>query len=200
MRARIEIECETQEELEQVTARLSSGVWVSDPVQLPLFDDKAPPEPQKAPPQSTGQGDEGLPPVTPSVMAKAKELGVDGRLADIPRSGKNGRMTQGDVIEFAKLHGAGAAPPPETEPEPAPESDPFDEEDPFNEGATAGPKIPATVKDLQDAFRELDKVRGTQTVLDILARFGVKKIHQIPEAQWGDVVGMINAAKEGVVI
>ena len=207
MRARIEIECESQEEIELLTARLSKGVWVSDPVQLPLFGGQEPPKaPPKAPPESTGSEGE-PPPVTPSVMAKAKELGVDGRLAEIPRTGKNGRMTQGDVIEFAKLHGAGTAPPPPPErqqspppPPPEPDSDPFDEEDPFGESASAGPNIPTTVEQLQDVFKALDKVKGTQPVLDILARLGVKKIHQIPQSMWGDAVGMCNAAMAGVVV
>ena len=125
----------------------------------------------------------------------------------ITRTGKDGRMTQGDVKAYVAGRMILLAPDPAPAAEEPAESAPAAEAD----EATPAPVIveddntPAkvtTLDDVRNALKSLYEASedGRTTCLDLLSRFGVKKVGELPEAQYANFIRRATGALNGEAI
>lgn len=107
----------------------------------------------------------------------------------IPRTGKGGRLTKGDVRKYAKSR---------PEPEPSEPELPGDT-DPNPELARSGDGIKqvdgeATLGEVKEALKALHKAKGLAQARALLQRFGVERISELKEDKYASFVAMSNEA------
>lgn len=135
---------------------------------------------------------------------------------EIEGTGKFGKLLVSDVHEFIKARqkrkeDETEAPAPEVidkapaEPEPDPDFDEPEKEAPEKPVAkTSAPapadtptKRPITLDGCRDALKEVNAKDGLQACLDVLSRFGVRRVSEVPEARYEDFLKMCDSVLAG---
>lgn len=111
---------------------------------------------------------------TPAVKRALEEAGIpESEWGNIPRSGKNGRMTQGDVKKYAASR-------PVTTPTPAVKQ---------GESAPAqNSQETPTIDDCRSALKEVNDKRGMNHCLGLLRRFGCARVGELKKEQHAEFV------------
>jgi len=110
-------------------------------------------------------------PPTPAVKKLIDAAEVDWR--DIPGTGKEGRITQQDVNKYIRLN---LTPPAEqADPPVVPDS-----------GEAEG--APPAITEVRDALKALNGSKGMSACLEVLAKFGVKKIGELAEKDYANFI------------
>lgn len=115
------------------------------------------------------------PALTPAVVKVAQELGVsEDSWAAIPGTGKDGRITQGDVKKFAAAH-AGKAPALTELPGVAPDS----------EHSGDSETVQPTLENARAALKELNTAKGMPVCIALLKEFKVPKVGDLAPPYFG---------------
>lgn len=135
------------------------------------------------------------PRISAAVQALLDQHGVP---ADkVTGTGKNGRITQKDVLAclrtWVRKEPASAAPPP-----PAPPSEePGGVSDEGEATPPAGDGTEVTKDAARDALAALNEAKGMNACLDVLSRFGVKRLGELKPETYGDFVAKCREVADG---
>lgn len=125
------------------------------------------------PPATTGTAGRIAP--TPAVKALIDEAGAS--WADIPGTGKEGRITQADVKKYLKKFEA-----------PATLAVPASEEN--GDNVTVAP----TLENAREALKALHAAKAMPAAMELLAKFNVPKVGDLPAESFGAFIDAANAA------
>ena len=143
-------------------------------------------------PASPDPGPAPIPP-TSAVVSELERLAIPPNVwPDIPRTGKEGRMTKADVTAWAKARPAASAPArqPEPTPEPAPEPEPTPE--PAPELTSDAPMLDQA----RGALKALNNTRGMPPCIEALKKFGARRVSEIDPEQFGEFIAYCDLQRD----
>lgn len=138
-------------------------------------DSRGDPQPEQVVSKQSGPG---VPAPTQKTLDMAREMGID--VNDVQGSGKDGRVTQADLKEYARhMTPKTPSPDPENGAAAVPETDPFSEQ----ATASEDPE-PLTIEPTKGnailALKVVNEVHDMDACLTVLSQFGARRIGDVP--------------------